>query len=362
MSRESLQTLPFTADGLKFIQPSVDAWVKQTPDQQTATVNDYQAKLADWQKNIDAPYGAAVQKWQADDAAAKAAGQPEPPRPTESQPRPVDPNGEAGWYTTLYNGMINPLIPYAIKGALWYQGESNGGNDPSSDQYGALLESMITDWRARWGVGNFPFLVVGIANFSYRYPDPVDEGWARVREGEVKATEKLPNVAVAEAIDIGEMHGIHPVDKMDVARRLTAAALHLGYGRKNNWSGPTFARIVVGKDHLRIKFNHTADGLMIGVSPHIIPDNPALPTDHLVGFAIAGDDRKWVWADAKIVGDDVVLSSPQVPHPVAARYGWADDPAVNLYNKEGNAQGLPAEPFRTDNWPFVSPPNPPEKW
>ena len=254
--------------------------------------------------------------------------------------------------------MINPVIPYAIRGALWYQGESNGGNSDDSRHYGGQLEAMITDWRTRWNEPDFTFLVVGLANFGYRFPDPVDEGWAAVREGEIHASEKLKNVAVAEAIDIGEAHGIHPIDKLDVGKRLAAAAFHVAYGLKGPWVGPTYAGEVIEKDKIRIKFAHTGGGLVVGASPHIVDDNPALPTDHLVGFAIAGEDRKWVWADARIAGDEIIVSSPQVPNPVAVRFAWANNPAMNLYNKAG----FPAEPFRTDNWSFAPPPPTPEKW
>jgi sialate O-acetylesterase len=359
MSRDALQKLvPFNTGGLQFIQPYVDAWNKLDAAGQAALVADYNAKMKDWQTNIDQPYGLAIQAWQKQDDAAKAAGQPEPPRPQESQPRPLNPDGEAGFHTTLYNGMIHPLIPYALKGALWYQGESNGSNDDTSRYYGNMLESMITDWRTSWNEPNFPFLVVGLADFGYRQPEPVDEGWASVREGEIHASEKLKNVAVAEAIDIGEAHGIHPIDKLDLSKRLAAAAFHVAYGLKGPWVGPTYAGEVIGKGKIRIKFAHAGAGLVIAPSPHIIDDNPALPLDHLVGFAIAGEDRKWAWADAKIVGDDVVVSSPQVPNPVAVRFAWANNPAMNLYNKEG----FPAEPFRTDNWSFVPPPPAPAQW
>jgi sialate O-acetylesterase len=352
---EALQALPFEADALKNTANRAAPFLAMTPDQQKAAMADYQTKVTAWQQTSDGPYNDQVRKWQADVAAAKAANQPEPPRPTESQPRPQSPDGREGEPGTLFNGMIHPLIPYAIKGALWYQGESNGGNGPDADQYGPLLETMISDWRTRWNEPEFPFLVVGLANFGYRYPDPVDEGWAHVRNGEIEASTKLKNVAVAEAIDIGEAHNIHPVDKLDVGRRLAAAALHIAYGRKGAWVGPTFESMKAGAGKIRVKFAHTGGGLKIGVSPHT--DEP-LPTDKLVGFAIAGDDKKWAWADAKISGDDVILTSTAVPNPVAVRYGWANNPAVNLYN----AEGFPAEPFRTDNWPFVNPPPAPQKW
>ena len=244
--------------------------------------------------------------------------------------------------------MIRPLIPYAIEGALWYQGETDATG--TGEQYNALLPALIGDWRARWGEGNFPFLVVGLANFRARDAEPGDGAWIRVREAQFKTSEKVPNVGLAQAIDVGEAGSIHPVDKYDVGRRLAADALHLAYGQDVPWAGPSFAGETIEPGRIRIKFAHTGGGLVIRQSPWPA-DNPPEPTDHLVGFAIAGADQKWVWADATIKGDEVVVSSSQVPVPVAVRYGWDNNPAVNLYNKEG----LPAVPFRTDDWPVSAP-------
>jgi sialate O-acetylesterase len=353
-SREALQTLPAAKNDLMRSDALRAKWLAMSDSQRTATMADYNAKLADWTTKVNVPFLAVLAKWQAADLAAKTAGQPEPPKPVVTPPRPPSPDGDAGVATALFNGMIAPLIPYAIKGALWYQGESNGGE---GELYGALLPLMIGDWRARWGEGDFPFLVVGLANFGYRYPNPVDHGWARLRESQVKTSEKVPNVALAEAIDIGEAHNIHPVDKLDLSKRLAAAALHVAYGQDVPWIGPTFAGMTIGAGQIVIQFAHTGAGLVIGKSPYYA-DNPPTPADQLVGFAIAGADQKWSWADAKIDGATVVVSSAQVPNPVAVRYGWAGNPAVNLYNQEG----FPAEPFRTDNWPYVPTPAAPAKW
>jgi sialate O-acetylesterase len=366
MSQESLQAVPTAADSLKFIAPYQDAWNKLDAAGQAAAMVDYNTRLQAWQANVDGPYQGIIRDWQKQDDAAKAAHQPEPPRPPESQPRPISPAGEVGWDTTLFDGMISPLIPYTIKGALWYQGESNAGGDGAD--YGALLQSMITDWRKHWGE-NFTFLVVGLANIDNRYPFPVDSGWAGVRWGEAQVTDSdpkdklaTPNTALAEAIDIGEAHNIHPLDKVDLGRRLAADALGMTYHDKVPYQGPRFAGMKIEGNKLRIAYKHVGAGLVIGQPPadyatalaaHKLATDDALPpTDKLVGFDIAGADKKWVFADATIKGDSVILSSPQVAAPVAARYGWANNPQVNLYNKEG----IPAVPFRTDDWPFVAPP------
>jgi sialate O-acetylesterase len=358
-SMEALKTLPFTQGGVDNTQKRKDAEPQDAAGRAAATA-DFQAKLKDWQTNVDVPYQAVIQKWQVADDAAKAAHQPEPPRPNESSNHPNSPLGEVFEYTTLYNGMIAPLIPYAMRGAIWYQGESNAGGDGT--QYGDELRTMITDWRTRWAEGNFPFLVVGLANNDPRYPFPVDSGWAGVRWGQAQVTETLPNTALAEAIDIGESHNIHPLDKLDVGRRLAADALAVAYHEKVPYQGPRFANMKVEGGQLRINYKDTGGGLVISQPPadyltalnahKLATNDPAPPTDHLVGFAIAGADKKWVFADAKIEGSSVILSSPQVPAPVAARYGWANNPQVNLYNKKG----FPAVPFRTDDWAFVPPP------
>jgi sialate O-acetylesterase len=354
-SREALQPIPELKGELAKSDGRRAAWLAMSDDQRAAAMADYNAKIATWMTNVDIPYQAVAKKWRDDALAAQKAGQPQPPKPpAESVPRPPSPDGDAGQPAVLFNGMIAPLIPYAIKGALWYQGESNARE---CELYGTLLPRMIGDWRTRWSEGDFPFLVVGLANFTYRYPVPVDQPWARVREAQVQTSQKVANVAVAEAIDIGQAHNIHPIDKFDVGRRLAAAALHVAYGQEVPWVGPTFAGMKIDADHITIQFANTGAGLTIGQSPYY-GDNPPPPTDHLVGFAVAGQDRQWAWADAKIEGDNVLLSSAQVANPVAVRYGWAANPAVNLYNKEG----FPAEPFRTDDWPMVPAPPPPANW
>jgi sialate O-acetylesterase len=359
MSIETLGALPFTKGGVDNTQKRKDAEPKSAADRAKAQA-DFQAALADWKKNVDDPFQPVIRKWYADRDAAKKAGQPEPPPPHEASNHPNSPLGEMFEYTTLFNGMIAPIIPYAMRGAIWYQGESNSGGDGLN--YDVLLKTMITDWRARWNEGDFPFLVVGLANCDARYPFPVDSGWAGVRYGQAQVTDTLPNTGLAEAIDIGEAHNIHPLDKLDLSRRLAADALAIAYKQNVPYQGPRFDSMKVDGGTLRVTYKDTGAGLTIGQPPvdyqtalaahKLATDDPLPPTDKLVGFAIAGADKKWVFADAKIDGNDVVLSSPQVPNPVAARYGWANNPQVNLYNKDG----FPAVPFRTDDWGFVAPP------
>jgi sialate O-acetylesterase len=227
----------------------------------------------------------------------------------------------------LYNGMIAPVAPIAIKGAIWYQGESNVGR---AAQYQRLLPTMIDDWRKTWREGNFPFMIVQIANFSTRHPDPVDDPWADLRESQALTVQREKNTGLAVTIDIGEEKDIHPKNKVDVGRRLALAALHVAYKENVVYSGPVYRSEKQDNGQLVISFNHTEGGLKA--------------TDLTDNFQIAGDDHKYYWADAKIVGNTVVLSSPSVPHPTDARYAWDANPLAGLYN----GANLPAVPFRTE--------------
>ena len=257
-----------------------------------------------------------------------------PPLPAEALSARPKPNGlnPRAVASSLYNGMIAPLVPMAIKGVIWYQGESNVTR---AKEYRDLLTAMITDWRGQWGQGEFPFYIVQLANYHGAPKEPADGGVARVREAQWQVSQRLPGTGLAVAIDIGE-ENIHPRNKQDVGKRLALQALHHTYGRAATCSGPIYRGMKVEGAAIRISFDH-AEGGLAGKGP-------------LKWFAIAGDDRKFVWADAKIDGDTgntVVVSSPQVPQPVAVRYAWADNPeGCNLYN----AAGLPMAPFRTDDW------------
>ena len=275
---------------------------------------EYEQKLEEWKK--------AVEK-------AKADGQKPPRRPGE--PRgPEHPHSPAG----LYNAMIAPLIPYGIQGAIWYQGESNAGR---AYQYRKLFAAMITNWRKDWGQGNFPFLFVQLANFMETKPEPGESAWAELREAQTM-TLSLPNTGMATIIDIGEAKDIHPKNKQDVGKRLALWALAKTYKEDLACSGPLYKSMKIEGGKIRLRFDYVGGGL-------VASDGEALK-----GFAIAGADRKFVWADATIDGKTVVVSSEDVAKPVAVRYAWADNPVCNLYNKEN----LPAGPFRTDDWPGVT--------
>lgn len=236
--------------------------------------------------------------------------------------------------SSLSNGMIEPLAPFAIKGALWYQGEANG---PFWLQYRRLLPTLIADWRKRFEVGDFPFLIVSLANLNALQTKPVEPGWAEIRESQWRTVRRVPNTGLAMTIDIGDPKDIHPRNKQEVGRRLSLVARRLVYGENDLVdSGPEFIEMQTQPpkhDKIRLYFKHIHGGLMIK------------PGDEkLTGFVIAGTDKNFVFADAVIEGDTIVVSSPEVPLPKYVRYGWAWNPLVNLYNKEG----LPAITFRTD--------------
>jgi len=232
--------------------------------------------------------------------------------------------------TVLYNGMIAPLFPFAIKGVIWYQGEANADR---GYQYRTLLPAMIKDWRSRFGGGEFGFHIVSLANYKPVCEVPRDNDWAELREAQAMTAKALPNCGVAMAIDIGDANDIHPKNKQEVGRRLALSALAITYGKKIEWSGPWYKSMEICEKGIRLTFDHAKSGLVA-------------KGKKLTGFAVAGPDKKFVWADAVIDGDTVLVSSPAVPKPVAVRYGWDSNPTCNLYNTED----LPAVPFRTDEW------------
>jgi sialate O-acetylesterase len=236
--------------------------------------------------------------------------------------------------TSLYNAMIAPLLPYGIQGAIWYQGESNAGR---AYQYRQLFPAMIQNWRQDFKQGDFSFLFVQLANFMAALPDPCDSDWAELREAQLM-TLSLPNTGMAVIIDIGDANDIHPKNKQDVGKRLALWALAKTYGKTLVYSGPIYKSMKIQGRDIILHFDHIGTGLV------------AKGGEPLKGFAIAGTDRKFVWADARIDGQTIVVSSDKVPEPVAVRYAWANNPICNLYNKEG----LPASPFRTDDWPGIT--------
>jgi len=247
--------------------------------------------------------------------------------------------------TKLYNAMIKPIQWFPIKGVIWYQGESNADNAADAVAYQTLFQKMITQWRQQWGVGDFPFLFAQLANFHAPEPEPGNANWPLLREGQSAAL-SLPNTAQAVITDIGDATDIHPRNKQDVGYRLALGARRFAYGEKELvYSGPVFKGMNVEEAKegsgrpasLRLQFSSRGSGLIAKGDRY----------GYLRGFAIAGADRKFVWAKALIEGNDVVVWSEKVPIPVAVRYAWADNPDdANLFN----AEGLPAAPFRTDKW------------
>ncbi|MGL6161158.1 sialate O-acetylesterase [Microbulbifer sp.] len=232
----------------------------------------------------------------------------------------------------LYQGMIHPLLNYRIKGTLWYQGESNAGRP---GEYATLFPALIRDWRDNWKQGDFPFLFVQLANFMPAKEEPSESNWAMLRESQHK-TLSLPNTAMAVTIDVGEWNDVHPVNKKAVGERLALAARRVAYGEEEIvFSGPSFESMKVENGRALLSFYNTGSGLV------------AEGNGKLKQFAIAGKDKQFVWAEAEIKGNQVVVWSGEVPEPVAVRYAWADNPeGANLFNREG----LPTSPFRTDNW------------
>ncbi|MDO5582183.1 MAG: sialate O-acetylesterase [Planctomycetia bacterium] len=235
----------------------------------------------------------------------------------------------------LYNGMICPIKGYAIRGAIWYQGESNASR---AFQHDLLFPIMVQNWREEWGQGDFPFYFVQLANYQKVSDQPAESSWAEIRESQDRALSSVRNSGQAVIIDIGEANDIHPTNKQDVGFRLAAIALAKEYGKKVVYSGPRIRSMKIVDNKAILSFDHVEGGLMIK------GDGP------LKGFAVAGADRKFVWADAKIEGDTVVVSAKSVAAPVAVRYAWGSNPICNLFNKDG----FPAAPFRTDHWPTIT--------
>lgn len=305
-----------------------EAWMRPDvlegdPDFKVSILDAYRARVATSQAN--------AADWDREAAELRAQGK----QPTRPRPSP-------GWRPSeLYHGMICPLVPYAIRGAIWYQGEANASR---ADEYARLFPSLIRNWRHDWDQGDFPFLAVQLAPWDRNRKrsleaitaEPGESSWAELREAQLLATKVLPNVGLAVITDLGEKDDIHPTRKRVVGERLALAARSIAYHEYSlTYSGPVFRYLTISGNQIRLSFDHVGRGLEARGGP-------------LTGFQICGTDRAWVWGDARIDGKRVIVSSPKVPKPVAVRYGWSDFPVVNLYN----ADGLPASPFRTDNFPL----------
>ena len=284
--------------------------LKVLAEQYDKATLEYSDAIAKYKKDLPA----LIAKYAADTLVALASHKPFPPKPAAPPRNPI--GGSGG----LYNAMINPLIPYAIKGVIWYQGESNSGR---GKQYQTLFPTMITDWRQHWNQGDFPFLFVQIA--PYKGADPM------IREAQFLTLKKIPNVAMVVTTDCGDSTDIHPPHKQPVGNRLSLAARALAYKEKIEYAGPLFENYVVRDNVIEITFTHIGKGLMA-------------KDGELKGFVIASSDKKFVPAKAEIVGNKILVSSPSVNYPEAVRYDFINVPTGNLYNQEG----LPASPFRTD--------------
>ena len=271
---------------------------------------------------VKAAYERAVERWKARAKQAKLEGKPIPIKPRD----PIATRKKKGNIGGLFNGKIVPLIPYRIRGAIWYQGEANSVPQKAS-YYHEHLSLLVQDWRKRWGY-EFPYAWVQLPNYNGPGRD-----WPTVRE-EMAQTLELPNTGMAITIDIGDAQDIHPKDKQDVGKRLGMWARGAVYGEDVAVSGPLYAKQKIGKGKIVLSFKHTDGGLVA-------------KGDELTGFTIAGADRQFHPAEAHIEGETVVVSAAEVKQPVAVRYGWENNPQCNLFNKAG----LPASPFRTDDFP-----------
>ena len=265
--------------------------------------------------------------------AADTSKMEKPKAPTGPGRTPQHPDLSPNSPSRLYNAMIQPLVPYAIKGAIWYQGESNAGR---AYEYRTLFPAMIQSWRSAWN-SEFPFLFVQLAPFRKIVDQPQESDWAELREAQLLTSRKLAGTAQAVITDTTDaatdQTDIHPKNKAPVGQRLALAALQKVYGESVVGSGPVYEKYSVDGDKIKLSFSSIGTGL-------------ECKGEKLTGFTIAGVDKQFYNADARIEGDTVVVSSPAVKEPVAVRFGWCDYPVVNLFNKEG----IPASPFRTDDW------------
>jgi sialate O-acetylesterase len=248
------------------------------------------------------------------------------------QPLPIAYENWPVMPSVLYEGMLAPIAPLSITGVIWYQGEQNS---PRGFQYRRILPAMIADWRSLFRQGDFPFYIVSLPAFTKRSTVPVDgDDWTETRESQAITAATVPNSCLAVTIDTGDPENIHAKDKEPVGDRLALCALAKHYGKKVIYSGPQLKSIQRRAHSIRVKFSHTDGGLVV-------------KGEKLGEFSIAGEDRKWFRADARIDHDAVIVSSPSVPHPTQVRYAWQSNPAATLFN----GAGLPAAPFRTDKWP-----------
>ncbi|MCR9199050.1 MAG: sialate O-acetylesterase [Planctomycetaceae bacterium] len=310
---------------------SVESWTSLSAQSKVAAIR---PRLEAWQQSdgefdeqkAQAAFAKAMQRWTKNAKAARDAGN-KPPRKPKLAARPRQ---DRNYPSNLFNGKIHPLIGFSIRGAVWYQGENSSGRG-FAHLYGRQLTTLIRDWRQRWA-SDFPFAWVQLPNYRAAQKEPVEtNGWTLVQEGMLKTLDE-PATGMAITLDVGEARDIHPKDKQSVGFRLAQWALASVYGADLIPMGPVYREHAITDGRVTIAFDH-AQGLTSA-------------TDTVKGFAICGADRKFVWADARIDGDKVIVSSPDVPQPVSVRYAWAANPIFSLYNEAG----IPASPFRTDDW------------
>ncbi len=312
---------------------TAEAWIsKKALEADTALsklLQQYDKKKAVYDTSTTAKnkYAFDFEKWTAAAAVEKEAGK-DPPR----SPKNPDPSADQHNPYVLYNGMVNALIPYAIRGAIWYQGESNIA---TKEIYAHIMESLVNNWRKDWCQGDFPFIYVQLANYGKKWDSlpAAGGGTNSIREQQLKNL-SIPNSAMVVAIDnADDPANIHPKNKQEIGRRLALAAEAKWYGKKITYSGPIYKTMKIEGNKIRLYFDHVAEGLLSKDGP-------------LKSFAIAGADKKFVAADAVIDGETILVSAPGITNPEAVRYAWGDNPPVNFYNKVN----LPASPFRTDDW------------
>jgi sialate O-acetylesterase len=314
----------------------IEAWSPMASLNDYPAVMEYKAQQDKWAGNFDEAkeeerFAKALEEWKAKAKQTRADGKKAPRRPKKK----VHPHKNQNYPANLYNAMINPLIPYGMRGAIWYQGEANAKTIDQATLYRDLLENMVSEWRDDWN-DKFPFYAVQLVNYLQPVNEPMqDTAWARIRESFLKFHKEVPNVGIAVGIDVGEANDIHPKNKQAIGKRLAHQALVKTYNRKVVPGGPIYTSMKKDGNKIVVKFDDIGSGLVEqGGEP-------------LKWFAIAGEDRNFVAAQAAIVGKTVVVSSEQVAEPVAVRYAWANNPeGCNLFNKEG----FPASPFRTDDW------------
>ncbi len=310
-----------------------EAWTSRgtlASDPEFKSILDKGAKQLTAYPKVFDDYERQLTAWRDESARAQAEGKVLEPPPAP----PKDPRADQSLPSSLFNGMVSPLTPFTIRGVIWYQGESNADRP---FQYRKLFPAMIQDWRQAWGEGDFPFLFVQLANWGVH---TLNWRWPELREAQLM-TLSLPKTGMAVTIDIGDGSDIHPRDKQDVGYRLSLAAQAVGYGHDIVYSGPIYQSMDVEGGAVRLHFKYAGGGLMA----------KSLSSINVSGFEVAGDDRKFVGADAKIEGETVIVQSAEVPHPVAVRYAWAMNPRPSIYNRAG----LPASPFRTDRWDDLPP-------